>query len=222
MNFNLHKDSTTIIDMLDWKSIVNQFKFKISIIDSNYSFEENLKNPISKVVILDTTKITTATIDYCKKECSLMNKPIIALVHKDTLLKIHFEKDYKDFIITPVNNEELAARIRKILSEDDISFKKSTIQIGDISINSETYEVFVKENRITLRFKEFQLLQLLISNPEKVYTRENLLNQIWGYNYFGGTRTVDVHILRLRSKISDSGSSLIETIWNVGYRFRKK
>ena len=125
------------------------------------------------------------------------------------------------FIITPVNNLELSARIQKILYKDNSLLKETNIQIGDISINLETYEVFVKNERITLRFKEFQLLQLLISNPEKVYTRESLLNQIWGYNYFGGTRTVDVHIRRLRSKISNSNSSSIETIWNVGYRFRK-
>ena len=109
----------------------------------------------------------------------------------------------------------------KILTGTPSLLKETNIQIGDISINLETYEVFVKNERITLRFKEFQLLQLLISNPEKVYTRESLLNQIWGYNYFGGTRTVDVHIRRLRSKISNSNSSSIETIWNVGYRFRK-
>ena len=71
---------------------------------------------------------------------------------------------------------------------------------------------------MSLRFKEYKLLRLLASNPGRVYTREALRSQIWGYEYFGGTRTVDVHIRRLRSKIEDADNSFIETIWNVGYR----
>ena len=148
-------------------------------------------------------------------------KANLSFNYKRNHINNSFRKEYADFIITPVNNLELSARIQKILYKDNSLLKETNIQIGDISIHLETYEVFVKNERITLRFKEFQLLQLLISNPEKVYTRESLLNQIWGYNYFGGTRTVDVHIRRLRSKISNSNSSSIETIWNVGYRFRK-
>ena len=73
---------------------------------------------------------------------------------------------------------------------------------------------------MSLRFKEYELLRLLSSNPGRVYTREALRSQIWGYEYFGGTRTVDVHIRRLRSKIEDADNSFIETIWNVGYRFQ--
>ena len=77
----------------------------------------------------------------------------------------------------------------------------------------------MKGRRIALRFKEYQLLRLLAANPGRVYSREALLSQIWGFDYFGGTRTVDVHIRRLRSKIEDADHSFIETIWNVGYRF---
>ena len=220
MNFKQNNSSNSI-NISDWKNIIYDFKPKISIIDSDYSIEETLKSQFVKLVILDTTKITSSSINYCKKECSLVKKPILALITKEMTSTIHLEKEYADFIITPVNNLELSARIQKILYKDNSLLKETNIQIGDISINLETYEEFVKNERITLRFKEFQLLQLLISNPEKVYTRESLLNQIWGYNYFGGTRTVDVHIRRLRSKISNSNSSSIETIWNVGYRFRK-
>ena len=73
--------------------------------------------------------------------------------------------------------------------------------------------------KVLLTYKEYQLLVLLASTPGRVYTRDNLLSQVWGYDYFGGTRTVDVHIRRLRSKIEDASHSFIETIWNVGYRF---
>ena len=83
----------------------------------------------------------------------------------------------------------------------------------------ERYDVAVSGRRVSLTYKEFQLLALLASNPGRVYTREALLSQVWGYDYLGGTRTVDVHIRRLRSKIEGPGRSYIETIWNVGYRF---
>ena len=74
--------------------------------------------------------------------------------------------------------------------------------------------------RVSLRFKEYELLLLMAANPGRVYSREVLLNRIWGYEYLGGTRTVDVHIRRLRSKIEDTGHRFIETVWQVGYRFR--
>ena len=96
-----------------------------------------------------------------------------------------------------------------------------TITHGELSINPANYEVFIKGQRATLRFKEYELLLLLASNPGRVFDRGTILNQIWGYDYFGGTRTVDVHIRRLRSKIETSPDNpYIETIWNVGYRFR--
>ena len=92
---------------------------------------------------------------------------------------------------------------------------------GNLSINPTSYEVVVSNTKINLRFKEYELLLLLASNPGRVYDRATLLNQIWGYDYFGGTRTVDVHIRRLRSKIEHNPDNpFIETIWNVGYRFR--
>ena len=82
------------------------------------------------------------------------------------------------------------------------------------------YEVSSRGKRVLLTFKEYQLLVLLVTNPGKVYTREELLMDVWAYDYFGGTRTVDVHIRRLRSKIEDADHSFIETVRNVGYRFR--
>ena len=96
-----------------------------------------------------------------------------------------------------------------------------TLSLHDaLPIYQERYEVTVAGRRVALTYKEFQVLVLLASNPGRVYTREALLSQIWGYDYLGGTRTVDVHIRRLRSKVESPGRSFVETIWNVGYRFR--
>jgi two-component system alkaline phosphatase synthesis response regulator PhoP len=97
----------------------------------------------------------------------------------------------------------------------------SIIRVGDLQIDTSSYEVTIQGRRIGLRFKEYELLKLLAENPGRVFSRDALLNQIWGYEYFGGTRTVDVHIRRLRSKLEDVEHNFIETIWNVGYRFRE-
>ena len=98
--------------------------------------------------------------------------------------------------------------------------EKHVLRAGDLHIDMERYEVRLAGRRIVLTYKEYQLLALLAANPGRVYTRDGLLDQVWGYDYFGGTRTVDVHIRRLRSKIEDADHSFIETIWNVGYRFK--
>ena len=94
------------------------------------------------------------------------------------------------------------------------------VRAGDLSINHTNYEVAVSGRSVNLRFKEYELLLLMATNPGRVYTREQLLERIWGYDYLGGTRTVDVHIRRLRSKIEDRDHQFIETVWNVGYKFK--
>ena len=120
-----------------------------------------------------------------------------------------------EFITSPVYEDELILRARRAVSGHAPSIA------DDLIINPANYEVTVKGKRVDLRFKEYELLLVLSSNPGRVYDRATLLNQIWGYDYFGGTRTVDVHIRRLRSKIENNPDApYIETIWNVGYRFR--
>ena len=124
----------------------------------------------------------------------------------------------EDFIVSPFSEEELIARIKLVILKNVDPQNENIIRIGTLSINPINYEVRLTNRVVTLRYKEYELLRLLASNPEKVFSRENLLNQIWGYVYFGGTRTVDVHIRRIRSKIEDAKDLKIETVWNVGYR----
>ncbi|MFA5148449.1 MAG: winged helix-turn-helix domain-containing protein, partial [Candidatus Omnitrophota bacterium] len=96
---------------------------------------------------------------------------------------------------------------------------KDTIKAGDLLIDVSRYEVTVNGGKIELTFKEYELLKFLASNKGRVYSRDQLLDKIWGYDYYGGTRTVDVHIRRLRSKIEDRRHTFIETIRNIGYKF---
>lgn len=125
-----------------------------------------------------------------------------------------------DFIVAPLNAAELLARVGQIIFRRNGRNAEQVIRVGELSIDLQSYEVNMAGRRISLTYKEFQLLTLLASNPGRVYTREALLNQVWGYDYLGGTRTVDVHIRRLRSKVEDPDHLFVETIWNVGYRFR--
>ena len=114
---------------------------------------------------------------------------------------------------------ELRVRLEKLSGKKTEPSETSAIRINDLYVDLSRYDVFVGERKVTLTYKEFQLLVSLASNPGHVYSREDLLNKVWGYDYLGGTRTVDVHIRRLRSKIEDAEHVFVETIWNVGYRF---
>ncbi|MEG1741784.1 MAG: response regulator transcription factor, partial [Acetivibrio sp.] len=131
-----------------------------------------------------------------------------------------------DYITKPFNILEVKARIKAIMrrtgkKEADIE-KNKTIEKGDMSIDCESRRIFIGEKEINLTAKEFDLLELLASNPNKVYSRENLLNIVWGYEYPGDARTVDVHVRRLREKIETNPSDpkYVYTKWGVGYYFR--
>ena len=107
-----------------------------------------------------------------------------------------------------------------MLGRTGLTDRGDLVRQGDLVINRVNYEVSLRGRRLNLRFKEYELLLLMATTPGRVYTREALLERIWGYDYLGGTRTVDVHIRRLRSKIEDADHTFIETVWQVGYRFR--
>ena len=116
--------------------------------------------------------------------------------------------------------EAIALRVQRLLDAVTPPPAPGVVSNGDLVIDTNRYEVFLAGRPVLLTFKEYELLKVLGSNPGRVYSRETLLEQVWGYAYFGGTRTVDVHIRRLRSKIEDAQHTFIDTVWNVGYRFR--
>ena len=145
---------------------------------------------------------------------------MIAIVAPDGLSDMDPKLGFDDFVLAPANPDELLARARLVVERKTGQEGEDVVRLGDVVINTANYEVSVRGRRVNLRLKEYELLLLLSANPGRVYTRGALLSQIWGYDYLGGTRTVDVHIRRLRSKIEDADDPFIETVWNVGYRFR--
>ncbi|MBI2853145.1 MAG: response regulator transcription factor [Chloroflexi bacterium] len=120
----------------------------------------------------------------------------------------------------PGRTEELDLRVQRLLGKRARTGESDQVKSGDLVIDVAKCEVTVDNRPIMLTFKEYQLLKFLASSPGRVFTRETLLNKVWGYEYYGGDRTVDVHIKRLRSKIEDANHSFIETVRNIGYRFR--
>ena len=125
---------------------------------------------------------------------------------------------FDDFLITPFHQRELEARIRHLLWRAGRGSRPELVVYGPIELNVETYQAMVDGRPLDLTYMEYELLRFLSSSPGQVFTRETLLNRVWGYEYYGGARTVDVHIRRLRAKLGEEHSNLIQTVRSVGYK----
>ena len=175
-------------------------------------------SPAVEAVLLDLASVAQASqfIDQCKG----VNLPVLALVPQEKGEEYDPSLNADEFIFCPFQDRELVARVRQAIYRVKGPSGTKVLKAGDLTVDLERYDVIVAGRRVDLTYKEFQLLALLASNPGRVYTREALLSNVWDYDYVGGTRTVDVHVRRLRSKVERPGHSYIETIWNVGYRFK--
>ncbi len=175
------------------------------------------QSPDLIVVADDDVPSLSVLIDELRR---LRRVPIIALTRLDAVGRLNGRLDVDDFIIEPWNPAELVARSWRLLGRAG-GDPADQICHGDLVIDTARCEVAVAGRPVLLTFKEYELLRFLASNPGRVFTRDALLNRVWGYDYFGGDRTVDVHVRRLRSKIEPPGHSFIETVRNIGYRFAK-
>ena len=174
-------------------------------------------------VLLDLGACDREAVPSAVERCQNLGIPLLCGLPADSVWEYDPSLGATDFFVLPPSTGEVTARIKQAQQRDHSHVEEEgdgILQAGDLRIDIERYDVFNRGRRVLLTFKEYQLLSVLASNPGRVYTREALLHQIWEYDYFGGTRTVDVHIRRLRGKIEDTGQSYIETVWNVGYRFR--
>lgn len=145
--------------------------------------------------------------------------PLLLLVRPDQIPAIDPTWPADDFAVLPLAAEELRLRLRRAVYRRTGADSASILRGEGLMLDLANYKVFVNDQPVALTFKEFELLRFLMTNRGKVFTREALLNRVWGYEYFGGARTVDVHIRRLRAKIETGTTIYIETVRNVGYRF---
>ncbi|MGZ5398276.1 MAG: response regulator transcription factor [Mycobacterium sp.] len=126
---------------------------------------------------------------------------------------------YDDFCLTPFHPVEVEARLRHLLFQGFTQVKSETVEYSGLALNVETYQASIEGRPLDLTYMEYELLKFLAQNPGKVFTREILLSRVWGYEYYGGARTVDVHVRRLRAKLGEEQANLIQTVRSVGYRF---
>ena len=147
-------------------------------------------------------------------------EPMLFLVSGAQLGDLELRDElYDDFCLAPFHPVELEARLRHLFWRAGRGTKPDLVEYGGLVLNLETYQAAIDDKPLDLTYMEYELLKFLSSNPGKVFTRETLLSRVWGYEYYGGARTVDVHIRRLRAKLGEHHASLIQTVRSVGYRF---
>ena len=219
----------------DEKLIVKGIRYSLEQddmeVDAAYDGEEALEMARRKaydIILLDVMLPKCDGFEVCRHIREFSDVPIVMLTAKgedmDKILGLEYGAD--DYITKPFNILEVKARIKAIMrrtgKREGSTVASKMIVKGDLRIDCESRRVFSGEKELNLTAKEFDLLELLAMNPNKVYSRENLLNIVWGYEYPGDARTVDVHIRRLREKIevNPSDPKYVYTKWGVGYYFR--
>ena len=181
--------------------------------------------PEVDVLFLDARKdLTTAKALMKLIVTTGVNAPIIAIATEGSLSAMNADWGFNDVILDTAGPAEVEARIRISVGQLEVSRLSNDpgareIRTGEVVIDENSYTAKIKGRALDLTFKEFELIKFLAQHPGRVFTRAQLLQEIWGYDYFGGTRTVDVHIRRLRSKLGPEYEAIIGTVRNVGYRF---
>ena len=218
----------------DEKLIVKGIRFSLEQdgmeVDCAYDGEEALdfaRQNKYDMVLLDVMLPKMTGFEVCQQIREFSNVPIVMLTAKgedmDKILGLEYGAD--DYITKPFNILEVKARIKAIMRRTNRKSNRQeeskVVERGDMRLDCEGRRVYIKEKEINLTAKEFELLELLIKNPGKVYGRENLLKMVWGSDYPGDVRTVDVHIRRLREKIEEvpGEPAYVRTKWGVGYYF---
>ncbi|MBE5929115.1 MAG: response regulator transcription factor [Lachnospiraceae bacterium] len=228
--------SKKILVVDDEKLIVKGIKFSLMQddmeVDCAYNGEEALemiKNNKYDVVLLDVMLPELSGFDVCQAVREFSDVPIIMLTAKsddmDKILGLEYGAD--DYITKPFNILEVKARIKAIIRRNHKNDKEEKgddgfAVYGALKVDLSGRRVFVDDKEVSLTVKEFDMLELLMNNPGKVYRRDSLLDIVWGYNYIGDARTVDVHVRRIREKIEKvpANPEYIHTKWGVGYYFK--
>ena len=202
--------------------------FETKVVYNGESALTEFKSFSPDLILLDIMLPEIDGYDVCREIRKESNIPIIMLSAKgevfDKVLGLELGAD--DYIIKPFDSKEMVARVKAVLrrykdnSDSPASASApTTVEYPDLIINQSDYTVTYKGQIVEMPPKEFELLFFLASSPNQVFTREQLLNNIWGYEYAGDTRTVDVHIKRLREKLNDNDFWALSTVWGIGYKF---
>ena len=179
--------------------------------------------PPADVVLVDARRDLAVARSMCRLlHTTGLECPLLAIVTEGGLAAVNAEWGIDDVILHTAGPGEVEARFRLAIGRRAIAAIPDTpdeIRSGELAIDEATYSARLRHRALDLTFKEFELLKFLAQHPGRVFTRAQLLQEVWGYDYFGGTRTVDVHVRRLRAKLGPEHEALIGTVRNVGYRF---
>ena len=174
-------------------------------------------------VIVDCTGDTDAAWSFIRivRKADATPAKLMVLVSGAHLADLELRDDlFDDFCLSPFHPAEFEARVRHLLWDAiDAAPRADLVEYERLSLNLETYQATIAGRPLDLTYMEYELLKFLAQNPGKVFTREILLSRVWGYEYYGGARTVDVHVRRLRAKLGEEHAGLIQTVRSVGYRF---
>jgi DNA-binding response regulator resD len=223
-NVLIADDNLQIVSIL--KEYCKKNNFNVTLAHDGEETLEKIRNNKFDIVLLDIMMPKKNGFDVCKEVRTFSNVPIIMITARgeDFERIMGLETGADDYIVKPFSPGEVIARIhailRRVIPNENISQEK-IFSYDNLTINLSDFTVKISDENISLTKKEIELLWLLSTNRNKVFTRENLLDSIWGYDYFGDSRTVDSHIKRLRAKLDNYEHETwnIKTIWGVGYKF---
>lgn len=168
--------------------------------------------------VIEVQRDLGAAVALAAKMSDEARLPVLLVIDRTLTGEIASEAGIADFILSPIDRTELRVRLSRLgaVPETDVS---DVLNFRDLELNLATYQATVAGVPSDLTFMEYELLRFFVENPGRVWSREQLLSKVWGYDYFGGSRTVDVHVRRLRAKLGEERSSWITTVRSVGYRF---
>jgi DNA-binding response OmpR family regulator len=171
----------------------------------------------SVVVEIGNDPDTAATV--ASKVREELGVAVLLVMDRTLTRDLEGREGFDDFILTPIDIAELSIRLGRMGADAPDSVSEDVLRFEDLELNTGTYQATIAGKPVDLTYMEYELLRFLVENMNRVWSREQLLSRVWGYDYFGGSRTVDVHVRRLRAKLGEERASWITTVRSVGYRF---
>jgi len=211
------------VEIRELNSELTRMGFACSVTNNGSNFSNRLTKQAYDVLLVDIDGSSASDqpesmLEQLRELRMTTNLPAIALISSKELSRLDSNLGIDDFVVKPWNISEVVTRAKRVIKQIKIQ-GSDLIKHGDLVMDTAKCEVLIDGRLIILTYKEYELLKFLMRHKGKVFTRDALLNEVWGYDYYGGDRTVDVHIRRLRSKIEDADHTFIETVRNIGYKF---
>ncbi|MHA6481689.1 response regulator transcription factor [Paenibacillus sp. strain BS8-2] len=215
------EDEKAIADAISYA--LKREGYTVEVIDRGDLAAKRLGETRPDAIILDVMLPGMDGYDVLKKLQDKGRIGVIMLTAKEDIVNkvLGLELGADDYMTKPFDMRELLARLKSLLRRMQAAGENKDsdeIQLGGVKVHTARRSVYAGESKLELTPKEFDLLALLVSNPDRVYAREQMLDQVWGMDYFGGTRTVDIHVQRLRKKLGSEHEEIIQTVYGIGYK----